>query len=83
MRVGKAERDLSLRERIRRLEDSGLIEPTRGRVRRLPANSILGFARMCETDTRDEITRGKASGFLDWRVSGRRPADVQPLPPGL
>jgi len=37
MRVGKAERDLSLRERIRRLEDSGLIEPTRGRVRRLPA----------------------------------------------
>ncbi len=46
MRVGKsgvreakaaAGRDLSLRERIRRLEDSGLIEPVRGRVRRLPA----------------------------------------------
>ena len=30
-------RDLSLQERIRRLEDSGLIEPLRRRVRRLPA----------------------------------------------
>jgi hypothetical protein len=28
--------DLLLRERIRRHEDSGLIEPMRGRVRRLP-----------------------------------------------
>ena len=30
-------RDLSLQERIRRLEDSGLIEPPRRRVSRLPA----------------------------------------------
>lgn len=30
-------RDLSLQERVRRLEDSGLIEPLRRRVRRLPA----------------------------------------------
>jgi len=35
--VPAAGRDLSLRERIRRFEDSGLIEPLRGRVRRLPA----------------------------------------------
>lgn len=30
-------RDLSVQERIRRLEDSGLIEPPRRRVSRLPA----------------------------------------------
>jgi len=30
-------RDISLQERIRRLEDSGLIEPPRRRVSRLPA----------------------------------------------
>jgi len=35
--VPAAGRDLSLRERIRRLEDAGLIEPMRRRARRLPA----------------------------------------------
>lgn len=34
--VSAAAKDLSLRERIRRLEDSGLLEPMRHRVRRLP-----------------------------------------------
>ncbi len=35
--VPVAGRDLSLRERIRRLEDSGLLEPMRRGVRGLPA----------------------------------------------
>ncbi len=37
MGIGKTPRDSSPRKRIRRLEDSGLIEPVRGRVRRPPA----------------------------------------------
>ena len=35
-------RDLSLQERIRRLEDSGLVEPLGRRVRRLPAPLPIG-----------------------------------------
>lgn len=35
--VPAAGRDLSLRDRVRRLEDSGLMEPMRRRARRLPA----------------------------------------------
>lgn len=40
--VPAAGRDLSLRERIRRLEDSGLLEPMRRGARRLPAPLPIG-----------------------------------------